>query len=80
MAELAGAVDVTSEALLPAARALVRAFVARPGPTSFADLAPAAVGALIDHLSVLSSPLPSPSAWDGKVRELMAVAEALQGA
>jgi small GTP-binding protein len=79
MAKLAGSPRVTADDLTPVARALVRAYVARSGAPSLANLAPAAVSALLDHLGSVALALvdASPDVGTGRVRELMALSEAL---
>ncbi len=77
MAKLAQSPSVTPSDVTPVARALVRASVARPGGAPFAMLTHAAVGALVDHLSVFALAAPPAGVGSGRVRELMAIAEAL---
>jgi len=77
MAKLAASPSVTADELAPIARALVRAYVARPGPAPLSMLSHAAVGALVEHLSAFALTSPVPGMGTGRVRELMAIAEAL---
>ncbi len=80
MAKLAAPSSVLSSDLAPVARALVRSFVARPGPAPMAALAPAAVGALVDHLSGLAFTTSANLQGGGgvsRVKELIALADAL---
>lgn len=79
MTKLVGSPSITATDLAPIARALVRAYVARPGPTAFSMLAPAAVSALVDQLSSYALAPPPPGIGTGRVRELMAVSLALHG-
>jgi hypothetical protein len=77
MAKLAASPAVTGADLTPVARALVRASVARPGSQPMAMLAHAAVGALVDHLTAFTLVAPPLGTASGRVRELIAIAEAL---
>ena len=69
--------SVTARDLPPVARALVRGFVARPGGAAVSVLAGAATGALVDHLSGSAVSGRPSRVGAGRVRELMALAEAL---
>ena len=77
MARLADCPSISSRDLEPTARALVRAYVARPGAAPMALLARAASGALVEHLGRSAISAPSPGVDGGRVRELMALAECL---
>ncbi len=77
MAGLAASSSVTPRDLAPIARALVRAYVAHPGPGPMSLLARAGAAALVDHLSGFAVSTRPPGAMAGRVRELMAIAEAL---
>jgi hypothetical protein len=77
MAKLVGSARVSADDLTPVARALVRAFVARSGSPSMANLAPAAVSALLDHLGSVALVDAGPDVGTGRVRELMALSDAL---
>ncbi len=79
MAKIAASPSVTARDLTPVARALVRAYVARPGAAPLSLLAHGAVGALVDHLTAFAVASPAPGVGTGRVRELMAIAEALHG-
>jgi small GTP-binding protein len=80
MAKLAACPSVTAADLLPIARALVRASVARSGSAPLAMLPHAALGSLVDHLTTFSLAAPPSGVGGGRVRELMALADALHGA
>jgi len=77
MARLGASSSVTARDLTPVARALVRGFVARPGGAAVSVLARAATGALVDHLSGSAVSGRPSRVGAGRVRELMALAEAL---
>jgi GTP-binding protein EngB required for normal cell division len=77
MARLAQSPSVTSRDLAPVARALVRAFVARPGSAPMSLLARASAAALVDHLGGFAVSTRPVGLAAGRVRELMAIAAAL---
>jgi GTP-binding protein EngB required for normal cell division len=77
MARLAAPSSVTSADVTPVARALVRAYVARPGGLSVPPLARAAADALVEHLTGFAVSAHAPGVGAGRVRELAALAEAL---
>jgi small GTP-binding protein len=77
MAKVAASPSIVAPDLLPVARALVRAYVARPGGAPMSLLARAAAGALIDHLGALALASSPVGMGLGRVRELMALADAL---
>jgi len=77
MAKLAASAGVTATQLTPTARALVRAFVARPGSAPVALLARAATDSLVEHLSVAATASQGVGVGSGLVRELVALSDAL---
>jgi len=77
MARLAASPALVGKDLTPVARSLVRAFVARPGAGAMALLARAALGALVEHVSALAVADKPRGLGGGRVRELMALSNAL---
>jgi hypothetical protein len=77
MAKLAATSTLTAIELTPVARALVRAYVARGGAAPMALLGRAAAAALVDHLGALAVSPQVAGVGSGRVRELMALADAL---
>ncbi len=77
LAELAPPEDVGVEELLPMARALVRGFAAGGDDAPLSGLARAAAASLVEHLGALAVLPPSPRHARGRVRELDALAGAL---
>jgi hypothetical protein len=78
LSELAPSGDLPARDLVPASRALVRGFAAGEEDPPISTLARAAVATLIEHLGALAVLPPAPSRATGRVRELSAIANALE--
>jgi small GTP-binding protein len=77
LSRLTPSADVAARDIVPASRALVRGFAAAGGDPPVSALARAAAATLVEHLGALAVLPPAPSRAEGRVRELVALANAL---